>query len=162
MYSYMDKGPIMHQVLRQELVASLGTAIGTNHYLTDAEITSVTIRATYAATCDADAVVKIYFSPDGLNWDTVPFDTLALTRTAGETCQRTKVINPPKFGYFKYAVYNGNDGTAKVITNVKVWVTIGFDELGVVDTYAPLGNVIQPQEVHTKDVTPGDLLARRR
>jgi hypothetical protein len=97
--------------------------------LVRARTLSITVRLTFDAASDTDAVVNLYYSPDGNNWDTINFATFTITHTASTTKQRTAIIDPPEHGYIWVTVYNASQ--AKTFTNVKIWFTIqSWPEVG--------------------------------
>ena len=49
--------------------------------LVRARTLSLTVRLTFNAASDTDAIINIYYSPDGNNWDTEVFTTFTITDT---------------------------------------------------------------------------------
>jgi hypothetical protein len=90
--------------------------------LVRARTLSITVRLTFDAASDTDAVVNLYYSPDGNNWDTINFATFTIAHTASTTKQRTAIFDIPEHGYMWVKVYNGSQ--AKTFTNVIIWITI--------------------------------------
>jgi len=96
--------------------------------LVRARTLSITTRLTFAAQIDADAVVSVYYSPDGNNWDTIALTSWAIAFTVSVTKQVTKVIDVPEHGYIWVKVANGS--AAAAITNIVLWYTIqSWDEI---------------------------------
>lgn len=97
--------------------------------LVRARTLSITVRLTFDAASDTDAVVNMYFSPDGNNWDTEVYATFTITDTASTTKQKTAIFDPPEHGYIWVKVYNASQ--AKTFTNVRMWYTIqSWDAIG--------------------------------
>jgi len=90
--------------------------------LVRARTLSVTVRMTFGASIDADAVVEVYYSPDGERWDTLTYATQAVTFTAGGTVQKTFIVDPPEHGHMCIKVLNGSD--ADTLTDVICWYSI--------------------------------------
>jgi len=90
--------------------------------LVRARTLSITTRVTYGASCDADAVVCVYYSPDANNWDSQALTSWAITFTVSTTQQITKIIDIPEHGHIMIKVTNGTDQEA--ITDVIVWYSI--------------------------------------
>jgi len=139
----MRKEPFMKTVLRVDSIAAAGTTRGTTSNLEDATSLTLTGRATYHADAAVGVTVRVYYSPDGRNYDTVPYTEFVIDLTAGSTIQETHLLDVPKKGYFTYAVYNGEQSEA--VTNVELWATIGFDELAIRDSRSLLGAELSPQ-----------------
>jgi len=83
---------------------------------------SLTIRCTFNAGATAGGTAELYYSPDGKNWDTIPYADFAITLSAGETVQRTVTIDTPEHGYVKLKIVNNDSSQA--ITDVKAWYSI--------------------------------------
>jgi len=90
--------------------------------LVRARTLSVTVRLKFHASATKNATVYLYYSPDGSNWDTIPYTSFDLTLSAGEYVQRTVPIDVPEHGYIKVAV--ANNDTSYAISDVKAWYTI--------------------------------------
>lgn len=80
----------------------------------------ITVRGTYGASSSGAATVKLYYSADQFNWDTVPYTSFQVDLTAGATVQESKILDVPEVGDMKVEVVNGAGDT---FTNVKVFVT---------------------------------------
>lgn len=139
----MRKEPFMKTVLRQDSLAAAGTAGGDITNLEDATSLALTGRVTYNGSSVVGVTVRVYYSPDGRNFDTVPYTSFVIDLTAGSTIQETHLLDVPKKGYFTYKVYNGEQ--SETATNVELWATIGFDELGSYDHKSLLGAEMSPQ-----------------
>jgi hypothetical protein len=83
---------------------------------------TITTRVTFGGSIDADTTVYVYYSPDGVNWDTYAYTSYVLTYDAGETEQETVIIDPPEHGYMRTKITNGS--SADTLTDVKQWYTI--------------------------------------
>jgi len=90
--------------------------------LVRARTLSITTRLTFGAQIDADAVVKVYYSPDGNKWDTYVLTSWGITFDTSETEQITKIIDVPEHGHIQIKVTNGSD--ADTLTDVIVWYSI--------------------------------------
>ena len=115
--------------------------------LVRARTLSITTRLTFNAASDTDALVELYYSPDGNNWDTVVYTSWTIAHTASATKQRTVIIEPPEHGYVWVMVYNASQ--AKTFTNVQMWYTIqSWEEIGAETTESELRRTrrIQKQE----------------
>ena len=109
-------------------IGGTGSA-GQTIQLVRARTLSITVRLTFDAASDTDAVVNIYYSPDGNNWDTEVYATFTIADTASTTKQKTAIIDPPEHGYIRVQIYNASQ--AKTFTNVKLWYTIqSWHEVG--------------------------------
>lgn len=104
------------------LAASGSQFLGGIIPLVRARTLSLTIRETCGAAIDTDTTVGLYYSPDGNKWDSIVFTSFTLTFSAGNTIQRTVIIDPPEHGYFQVKVTNGS--AADVLTNIKGWYSI--------------------------------------
>ena len=97
--------------------------------LVRARTLSITVKLTFVAASDTDALVELYYSPDGNTWDTLVYTSFVIAHTASTTKQRTVVIDPPEHGYMWVMVYNASQ--AKTFTHVQMWYTIqSWDEVG--------------------------------
>lgn len=83
---------------------------------------SISVRLTFHAAGTVDATCNLYYSPNGNNWDTIPYTTFLITVTAGAIIQRTVPIDIPEHGYMKAEVVNGDQTYA--ISAIQVWYTI--------------------------------------
>jgi len=109
-------------------IGGTGSA-GQTIQLVRARTLSITVRLTFDAASDTDAVVNIYYSPDGNNWDTEVYATFTIADTASTTKQKTAIIDPPEHGYIRVQIYNASQ--AKTFTNVKLSYTIqSWHEVG--------------------------------
>ena len=90
--------------------------------LVRARTLSITTRLTFGQSIDADAVVKIYYSPDGNKWDTLDLTSWGITFTVSTTKQITKILDVPEHGHIMIKVTNGSD--ADTLTDVIVWYSI--------------------------------------
>jgi hypothetical protein len=104
------------------IAASGFSLLGGSIPLVRARTLSITIRETCSAQLDADTTVSLFYSPDGNNWDTQLYTSFTLTFSAGNTIQRTVIIDPPEHGYFEVQVTNGSaNGT---LSKIKGWYSI--------------------------------------
>ena len=90
--------------------------------LVRARTLSVTTRLTFGQSIDADAVVKLYYSPDGNRWDTYCLTSWGITFDTSETEQITKVLDVPEHGHIQIKVTNGSD--QDTVTDIIVWYSI--------------------------------------
>ena len=82
---------------------------------------SITLRGTYNASATSGLRVNVYYSPDGDNFDTIPYLYFDLDFTAGSTVQETHICDFPEHGQVLIEVEN-TDGTYSA-TNISVWLT---------------------------------------
>jgi len=90
--------------------------------LTRCRTFSITARVDFHAAATSGVRVSIYYSPDGSNWDTVPFAYYDIVLVAGATAQQTQTIDVPEHGYIVMEVHNLD--TAQVVRNIKLWYSI--------------------------------------
>jgi len=96
--------------------------------LVRARTVSITTRMTFDANADTDVTVKVYYSPDGNNWDTIVFTSWAIAFTASAVVQRTVVLDVPEHGYLRIALYNSSQ--AQTLASISAWYTIqSWDEI---------------------------------
>jgi len=82
---------------------------------------SLTAALTYDADSTAGATVNVYFSPDGSNWDTVPYDSWVINLNAGNPVQESKIYDLLEHGFVEVKITNGS---AHVLTRFKSWYSI--------------------------------------
>lgn len=83
---------------------------------------ALTVRCTYNAAARSGIKVHLYTSNDGLNYDTVDWDSWLVSFTADQTVQQTKIYGVgPRF----VKVRIENLDTANAVTNVSVQATLG-------------------------------------
>jgi len=70
------------------------------------ETMTVTVKVTYNASATAGVRIKLYFSPDGDNYDTVAYAYFDIDLAAGETVQETKIVDAPEKGHLRASVEN--------------------------------------------------------
>jgi len=104
------------------LAASGSQFLGGPIPLVRARTVSITVRETCGGAINANTAINVYYSPDGNNWDTQVYTTAAITFSAGNTIQRTVIIDPPEHGYFAVQITNGS--AADVLTNIRGWYSI--------------------------------------
>jgi len=80
----------------------------------------ITINVTYNANASAGAEVRVYYSPDGVNWDTDTDEIDTLPFTAGATVQKS-FTHPCILPYARIVVINKDTSQALVLNNL--WVT---------------------------------------
>ena len=90
--------------------------------LVRARTLSITTRLTFGASIDADAVVYIYYSPDGNKWDTYCLTSWGITFDTSATEQITKILDVPEHGHIQIKVTNGSD--ADTLTDIVAWYSI--------------------------------------
>lgn len=83
---------------------------------------SITADVKYGASQDADAIIKVYYSPDGKNWDDLVYTSFAVTFTVSVNVQRTVTISVPEHGYLAFKVYNSS--SADAIEGVRYWYSL--------------------------------------
>lgn len=81
----------------------------------------ITAKTTYNASGTGSLRVNLYYSPDGINFDTIAYTYFDVTITAATTQQRTAIVDIPEIGYMQIAIQN-LDATYTQ-TNVQAWVT---------------------------------------
>jgi len=97
--------------------------------LVRARTVTLTARVTFAAAADVDVTMNVYFSPDGNNWDTTAYATLAIPFTVSATIQRTLLVDPPEHGYLRVELANGDQ--TRTVTIAMLWYTIqSWDDIG--------------------------------
>lgn len=105
----------------QEVAAS-GTIKTSSFNLNYARTISVTVQIDCGAALDADTTVNVYYSPDGNNWDTINYTSFTLAFDAGNTVQRTVLIDTPEHGALILEIVNGS--AADTLDNVYCWYSI--------------------------------------
>jgi len=108
--------------IKSIIKASGSASSGGQIPLVKARTLSITVRMTFGSSIDADATVYLYYSPDGKHLDTIAYTSFDVTYSAGNTVQRTVVIDPPEHGYMSLKIVNNS--SADSITDVKVWYSI--------------------------------------
>jgi len=83
---------------------------------------SITAGVRFHASATGNVIVKIYYSPDGRNWDTDYYATVTLEVNAGKYVQKTRKIDVPPFGYLRVQVEN--EDTNYDATDLKVWYSL--------------------------------------
>ena len=97
--------------------------------LVRARTVTFTARVTFAAAANADVTMNVFFSPDGNNWDTYRYATIAVPFTASTTVQVTLLVDPPEHGYLRVELANGDQ--TRTVTIAKLWYTIqSWDDIG--------------------------------
>ena len=112
----------------------------------DVETLFLTVRAAWPADHDENGLFDIYFSPDGINYDTITLLTTIIPCEAWQEVQRTIELPITRRGYLKYRFDNRAQNVSTSPMRWKTWATFKYKERGVVDLRAELGNVIQPGE----------------
>lgn len=82
---------------------------------------TVTGQVTFNASATLGAIVNVFTSPDGKNWDTIAYATVPLTLSAGNKVQRTVLIDLPEQGYIRFQLQNLD--TTYTLTKGIVWYT---------------------------------------
>lgn len=82
---------------------------------------SVSAKVDYNASATSGIKVNFYYSPDGENFDTVPYTFFTVDLTAGSTIQETHIIDTPEHGMMEIEVENVD--ATYTATNIQVWVT---------------------------------------
>jgi len=86
------------------------------------ETFTVTTRVIYSAAATAGIRLNMYFSPDGKNYDTIPYAYYDIDFTLGVTVQETKIVDAPEQGDMRFAVQNLDAGQAAI--SIKVWTNL--------------------------------------
>jgi hypothetical protein len=82
----------------------------------------ITAKVTFNASGTIDATVKLLYSPDGKNYDTIVFGSLTVTKTTGESVQVSKLFDVPDTGWIKIVISNGDE--SYTITNIFCWASV--------------------------------------
>jgi len=97
--------------------------------LVRARTLSVTVDVLFGGSIDADAVLKVYYSPDGKNWDDLVYTSFAITYTVSVWVQRTVEISVPEHGYLAFKITNGS--SADTLDGVRYWYSLqSYPDLG--------------------------------
>jgi hypothetical protein len=78
-----------------------------------------TIRGTTNGSASNGLTLNFYYSPDGKNFDTVAFSSIALDVSAGNATQESAIIDVPDTGHIRLVVSNGSSSYAA--TDIWVW-----------------------------------------
>lgn len=110
----------------------------------------LSFRATYHASASGTGALRVnlYYSPDGVNYDTVPYTYYDVTVNPGETVQRTVNIDVPPMGYLKTVV--SNQDTTYAITSIMGWAA--FARHG--SKYVAAGEIARVRELGEKRQEP--------
>jgi len=84
----------------------------------------VSVRLKFDASATGDAVIQLFFSPDGKIWDAEPYAESTIPVSAGNVRQKSIPITPPEDGYIQVKVKN-EDGS-HTITDVQCWIVTGY------------------------------------
>lgn len=128
-------------ILLKATIPASGTAYSSSIQLIRTRGLSITGRCTFNASGTKDATVKIFYSPDGTNWDTDAYASFTLAVDAGNTVQSTSYAVMPEHGYAKFAVSNGD--TSYSITDVKVWYSIQSWSNGEVQSHGEVSTSLE-------------------
>ena len=107
------------------IVADATTALGDCAAidLSDGEHSlALTIEATYDGAAAQGIKIHVRTSPDGINWDTIDWDSFAPSFTVGTTIRQTKHYDVSPYA-IKVLVENLDGAVA--VTTVKVIATVG-------------------------------------
>lgn len=85
--------------------------------LTNEALLALTVRLTFHGSATVGAELRVYSSPSGTNYDTIPYHIEGITLTQGATVQQTIALTPAP-GNIKVSVKNLDP--AQVITNATV------------------------------------------
>lgn len=102
------------------IAANTESAQGTALALTNEALLALAVRLTFHASATVGAELRVYSSPSGTNYDTIPYHTEGITLTAGATVQKTIALTPAPAN-IKVSVKNLD--TAQAITNATVDAT---------------------------------------
>lgn len=103
------------------LALSTEKAIG-NLKLYPVKTFTVTTRVIYNGAATLAVRLNMYFSPDGKNYDTIPYAYYDIDFTAGGTVQESKIVDAPEQGNMGFSVENLDAGQAA--TSIKVWTNL--------------------------------------
>ena len=103
-------------------LSASGTQIIGNLDCRKVRTVTITCRATYNGSATSAVRVNLYFSPDGENYDTIPYTYFDVDVTVSVACQETAIIDFPEHGFMNIEIYNQDSSYAA--TNVKVWSTV--------------------------------------
>ena len=109
-------------ILIRPAIAKSGSAETSAIECYRARVLTATVRLTFNASATAGAVLSVLTSPDKENWDTEAYGSGTITLSAGNTVQKTFIIDPPEEGQVKLKVTNSD--TTYTVTGVKVWFTL--------------------------------------
>lgn len=90
--------------------------------LVKARTVGITVRETCGSSIDANTTVYVYYSPDGTNWDTEAYTSFEITYGAGETVQRTVILDIPEHGFLRVVITNGS--SADTLSDVRCWYSV--------------------------------------
>lgn len=107
---------------RIDSLAASGERIVGDVTLYRLETFAVTARVTYNASATSGIRVKLYYSPDGDNYDSVAYAYFDVDLTADSTIQETKLVDAPENGHIRVSVENLDGSYAA--TNISVWASI--------------------------------------
>ena len=88
----------------------------------NARSVAVTIRGTTHASATLPIRVKLRYSPNAKNYDTVDYCFFDLDLSAGNATQETHLIDCPETGYMSLLV--NNTDTSFAATLISVWVNV--------------------------------------
>lgn len=128
-------------LLNRANIAASGRAYSSSIPLIRARGVSVTGRVKFHGSATGKAVVEIYYSPDGSNWDTSPFGSFDLAVSAGAEVQITSYVVVPEHGWLMFAIRNTDSSYA--LTWGKIWYSIQSYPDGVVQQH---GAVLADQQ----------------
>ena len=95
-----------------------------NYNLIRTRTFSLSARIKFHASATSAARANFYFSPDGDNYDSVPYTYFDINLTAGAVVQETHLIDTPEKGFIKVAVKNLD--AVYPITGINTWITSTF------------------------------------
>jgi len=80
---------------------------------------TITARVTYNASATVGCTMNLYYSPDGIHVDSIPYATYLINLAAGETVQESHNVDAPEVGYMQIAISNGD--ATYTTTNVLIY-----------------------------------------
>lgn len=81
---------------------------------------TITVRVTYGGGAGTAGTMRLYYSPDGIHTDTVPYTNFSVNLSAGATVQETAILDLPERGFIEFRFLNGD----AVSTNVRGWYSV--------------------------------------
>lgn len=124
---------------RIETIAASGTAVVPGIIpLVRARTLTITARILFGGSIDANATVKVYYSPDGNRWDTLTYATQSVTYTVSVWVQKTFIVDPPEHGHISVSITNGSSADAidgvEVFYSIQSWPDFPAQSRGLVET----------------------------
>ena len=84
------------------------------------DIVAITARCSYGSSSTQELRISIFYSPDGKNYDTIPFTFFDIDFKANAVQQKTQLIEILPAGIFTIKVKNMDSG--KNVTNISLFI----------------------------------------